>query len=216
MAERVKRRYHSPLREEQRRQTRHRILDAAMELLLERGYPATTIEAVAAAAGVAPDTVYATFTTKRALLKELMDVTIAGDDLKIPVSDREDARAVQRETDQRRQLAGFVAGVTERMERARPLDDIMRSAAAVDTEVAALREDLQLRQFRGGMRAFVSHLRANGPLRPGLSSDDAATIVWTLAGPEVHRLLRVDSGWSKRRYVRWLEETLVRTLLPDS
>lgn len=215
MADAVKRRYHSPLREEQRRRTRRRILDAASQLFLERGYPATTIEAIASGAGVAPDTVYATFTTKRGLLKELMDVAIAGDDEDVAIGEREDVRALHRERDPRRQIAGFVAGMTERLERARPLDDIMRSAAAVDPEVAALRDDLQERQRRGGMRSFVSMLSAGAPMRAGLDRDDATTMVWTLTSPEVHHLLRVDSGWTKERYGRWLEDTLVRTLLRD-
>ncbi|MGH7685572.1 MAG: helix-turn-helix domain-containing protein [Candidatus Dormibacteria bacterium] len=214
MAEPVKRRYNSPLREQQRRQTRLRILDAASRLFLEHGYPATTMEAVAADAGVATDTVYAAFSTKRALLKEVMDVTVAGDDRDLKVYEREDAQAMRRDTDQRHQIVGFAAGVTSRMERVRPLDDVMRSAAAVDAEVAALRRDVQLRQRREGMQMFVSSLTANGPLRDGLQVDDAISITWTLTSPEVHRLLRVDSGWTIERYVRWLTATLTDSLLP--
>lgn len=213
MAGPVKRRYRSPLREQQRRETRRRIRDAAAALFLERGYPATTMEAVAAAAGVAADTVYAVFSSKRALLKEVMDVTIAGDDRALAIAEREEALAAQREPDHRRQLAIFAAGFTDRMERARPLDDVMRGAAAVDAEVAALREDMQQRQRRQGMRMFIATLTASGPLREGLTEDDATTLLWTLASPEVHRLLRVDSGWTRERYRDWLQDTLVRTLL---
>ena len=215
MAEPVKRHYNSPLRERQRLETRRRIRDAAMDLFLERGYPGTTIEAIASAAGVAPDTVYATFSTKRAGLKELMDVAIAGDDSDVPVAAREGARAVGRETDQRRQIATFAASTTSRLERSRPLDDIMRSAAAVDAEVAGVRDDLQLRQRRAGTRALVSMLAKNGPLREGLGDEDAASVVWALASPEVYRMLRVDSGWTVEQYVRWLTATLTDALLPD-
>src|SRR5205807_9769412 len=65
------------------------------------------------------------------------------------------------------------------------------------------------------MRRFVSWLAAKGPFRPGIGEEEAAAIVWTLAGPEVNRLLRTARGWSRERYVAWLADTLVRPLLPD-
>ena len=54
-----KRSYDSALRKQQASQTRMRILDAAQRLFAEKGYPASTVEAIAGAAGVAVDTVYA-------------------------------------------------------------------------------------------------------------------------------------------------------------
>jgi hypothetical protein len=63
------------------------------------------------------------------------------------------------------------------------------------------------------MRQFASWLAAKGPLRGGISNDEAAAIVWTLAAPEVNGLLREARGWSQERYVAWLEDTLARTLL---
>src|SRR5205807_756419 len=72
----------------------------------------------------------------------------------------------------------------------------------------------RMHRFRyDNMRQFVSWLAAKGPLRAGISEEDAAAIVWTLAGPEVHGLLRRDRGWSQDRYVSWLSDTLARTLL---
>lgn len=215
MVERVKRQYHSPLRTEQARQTRLRILETARRLFLEQGYPVTSIEAIAGAAGVAPDTVYSVFGSKRNLLKQLMDLTVGGDDSDVKVLERAEPQTVRRERDQHRQVAMFAAGVTLRIEAVRPLDDILRSAAAVDPEVAALRDDLQLRQRRSAMSAFAGWLSSNGPLRDGVDVDDAGAILWTLTSPDVHRLLRDGCGWSRQRFQRWLEDTLVRTLLPD-
>ena len=82
----------------------------------------------------------------------------------------------------------------------------------MDAEVAALRARTQESRYQG-LRQFVSWLAANGPLRGGLSVEDAAAIVWTLAGPDAHRLLRAERGWTAERYAAWLEETLARTLL---
>src|SRR5262249_48744247 len=67
----VKRPYHSPLRRAQAEETRNRILDAALRLFSGQGYAATTIAAIAAEAGVVPETVYATFRTKRGIIDGL-------------------------------------------------------------------------------------------------------------------------------------------------
>jgi hypothetical protein len=63
------------------------------------------------------------------------------------------------------------------------------------------------------LRRFVSWVAANGRLREGLSEEDAAAIVWTLASPEVHRLLRAERGWTAERYAAWLGQSLAEMLL---
>jgi AcrR family transcriptional regulator len=206
--------YHSPLRESQARETRRRVIDSARELFLEQGYPATTIAAVARRAGVSADTIYSTFGSKGALLKGVLDVVIGGDDAPSPLLDRADPQAMRAEPDQRRQLAMFAAGITQQLERIRPMDDILRSAAAVDAVAADLRADLQLRQRREAMTAIVAWIAAHGPLQEGLSQQDAAAVVWTLTSPEVHQMLRDTWDWPPERYEQWLRETLTATLLP--
>src|SRR5687767_14645859 len=59
-------------RQEQARATRARICDAAAELFAERGYSATTMEAVAKRAGVAVQTVYFAFRTKGLLFLDVV------------------------------------------------------------------------------------------------------------------------------------------------
>jgi AcrR family transcriptional regulator len=185
-------------------------------LFLEQGFPATTMAAVARRAGVSPDTVYSAFGAKGDLLKEVLDVVIGGDDEDVPLLEREGPQAVRAEPDPRRQLAMFAAGITEQLERVRPMDDILRSAAAVDAAAAALRADLQLRQRREAMRAVAGWIATRGPLRAGLSEDDAAAAIWTLTSPEVHLMLRDSWGWPRERYEQWLRDTLTASLLPPS
>jgi AcrR family transcriptional regulator len=208
-----KRSYDSALRKQQARQTRMKILDAAQRLFAQRGYATSTVEAIASGAGVAVDTVYAIFGSKREVLKSLLDVRVGGDDAPIEVLDRPGPQAVRAERNQVRQLSEFARDVTGIIERVRPVDDIIRGAAAVDADVAALRARVQESRFQS-MRKFVSWVAANGPLRGGLTQQDAAAIVWTLTSPEVHGLLRVARGWSKERYSTWLRESLTRILLP--
>jgi AcrR family transcriptional regulator len=208
-----KRTYDSSLRKQQARQTRMKILDAAQRLFAQRGYATSTVEAIASGAGVAVDTVYAIFGSKREVLKSLLDVRVGGDDAPIEVLDRPGPQAVRAERNQVRQLSEFARDVTGIIERVRQVDDIIRGAAAVDADVAALRARVQESRFQS-MRKFVSWVAANGPLRGGLTQEDAAAIVWTLTSPEVHGLLRVARGWSKERYSTWLRESLTRILLP--
>src|SRR6185437_2594599 len=130
MAVKPTRAYRSPLREQQAQATRRRIIDSALALFLEQGYPATTIAAVARRAKVSADTVYATFGSKIVLLREVLDTVIGGDDEQVALLDRVGPQAVRAEPDQRRQLTMFTTGITDQLERVRPVDDILRSAAA--------------------------------------------------------------------------------------
>ncbi len=187
-------------------ETRRRVIEAATSSFLEKGYAATTLGLIAGAADVSVDTVYKTFGSKIALLKEVLDVVIGGDDDPVPMLDRPGPQAVRTETDQRVQVRMLARGVTGQLERIRPLDDILRSAAAVDPEAAALREDIQVRQRGTAMRAQVGWIAANGPLRDGLTVTRAGQVVWTLTSPEVHLMLRDTSGWSRRAYQAWLEQ----------
>jgi AcrR family transcriptional regulator len=207
-----RRRYNSTLRRQQAAQTRARILEAAQRLFTEHGYASTTIEAIASEAGVATDTVYATFHSKAGLLHALIDVRAGGDEEPVALIDRPEPQAARVEKDQRRQVEAVAAGVAEILERARPVDDIMRNASTVDPDIAAVRAEIH-RGRHENMRKFVSWVAANGPLREGLAQDEAADLLWTLAGPEVNRLLRVDRGWSLDRYQAWLGQEVARTLL---
>jgi AcrR family transcriptional regulator len=205
--------YRSRLRAEQAAQTRLRILEASGDLFAERGYGATTIDAVAARAGVAVDTVYATFGTKKGMLSALIDLRVTGSGEGSDVLAGEGPRALRKVSNQRQMLAGFAADIVPRIERVRPIDDVMQSAAAIDSEIAELRARMQENRF-SKLRTFIEWLAANGALRLDIDVDEAATIAWTLTSPEVNRLLRDVRGWSSSRYQEWLSATLVRVLLP--
>jgi AcrR family transcriptional regulator len=209
-----KRAYDSTGRQEAARARRRRILRTAQELFVAQGYAGTTLAQVARGAAVSEDLLFRSFRTKRGLLKEVMDVAIGGDDEDLPLLQRADPQAMRATTDQHEQLRMFAAGITGQMERLRPLNDMMRSAAAVEPEIAALRDDLNLRQRRTAMDTVAGWVAANGPLRDGLTVEEAGAVLWTLAGPDVHRALRVDCGWAPERYNDWLRDVLVASLLP--
>lgn len=204
--------YSSPRRAAQARETRRAVLRAATALFREHGYPRTSIAAVAEAADVSPDTIYKVFGTKAALLKEVMDVAIGGDDEEIKLLDRAGPQQIMAETDQRRGLDLFAADISAQVERVRPVDDMLVSASHVDPAARRLRDDLHHRQRREAMGAVLDWIARNGPLAS--DRDEGAATLWVLTSPEVNRLLRDGWGWDEERYAAWLRTMLERSLLP--
>lgn len=197
------------------RLARAAVVEAARALFLERGYAATTIEAISGQSDVPPATVYRLFTSKLGILKALLDVSITGDDEAVPLHERSHVRALLADPDPRRQLSGF-AGITRGiMSRAEPLHRILMSAAASDPDAAALLAD-QGRQRQRGQAQIARSLARSGALRPPLRERDAADIVHALMSPEVYRLLVGDRGWTADRYQHWLASSLIGQLLPPA
>jgi AcrR family transcriptional regulator len=207
------RRYRSPLREERARANREAILREAHRMFLADGYARTPVAAIAAAAGVSEDLVYKLFGSKRGLVVEVLNYAVTGVDDSPPVLQQTSPQQVRAEKDQRRQLAMFAEDIAGRTSRGRPVDDVIRSAGEVDPELAAKRAEMH-RTRLANLRVFVGWLRANGPLRDGLDEDEAAATVWTVTGPDVHRLLVDDLGWDHERYRAWVHATLAAALLP--
>ncbi len=184
-------------------------------MFLERGYGATTIEAISEAADVPLATVYRLFSSKLGILKSLLDVSIVGDDENAPMADRPQIQMLLAELDPREQLAGFVAIIVQMNARIAPLYRILVSAAGTDTDAAALLEALTTQRQRG-QRLIARSLARAGALRTELRERDAADIIHALLSPELYRLLVLDRSWGPARYEPWLAATLIDQLLPAS
>ena len=210
---RSRRTYDSTRRQAQAEDTRREIVEAARRLFTEQGYGKTTMAAIAREAGVAAETVYASFGNKRAILARVVGVLVVGDHERVPLGDRPGVLAIIQEHDQRRQIQMFAHQMREIHERVGPVWRIMRAAEQEDPEIATLVQE-GLKGRLGGMSQFVVGLHSNGPLREGLTLSAAGETLWSIGSPEVHRLLTVDRGWSAEKYETWLTDTLVRLLLP--
>ena len=99
------RRYDSTRRKQQARQTRREITEAARKLFTERGYAGATMGAIADEAGVAVETIYATFGSKSSILSHLIDVSVVGDDEPVPLLERPEILETEQELDQRRRFS---------------------------------------------------------------------------------------------------------------
>jgi AcrR family transcriptional regulator len=194
------------------RLARAAVVEAARTLFLERGYGSTTIEAISDLADVPAATVYRLFSSKRGILKALLDVSIVGDDEAVPFADRPQVRALLADPDPRTQLAGFVAITAQVNSRIAPLYRILASAAGSDPDAAALLDELT-RQRQEGQRLIARSFARAGALRPQLRERDAADVIHALMSPEVYRLLILDRSWKPERYERWLTATLTDQLL---
>ena len=213
MPEYVKRRvYDSPRRREQARATRGTVLEAARALFMERGYVATTIDAIAARASISPETVYATFGSKRALLSELVDVSIAGGDDAAPIFEQPWVQAMRDEPDPRRRLRILAGNGRSILERRAAVDEVVHGAAAADPEIAALWERGRAQRFAGQL-ALLRIVVGAADLRTNLDLETAADILFAVGSPEIYQLLVVDRGWSGAQFEHWYGDALERLLL---
>jgi AcrR family transcriptional regulator len=210
---RPKRAYNSSRRQEQSRQTRQQIADAARRMFAERGYARATIEAIAGEAGVAAETIYALFGSKSKILWHLMNISVGGDEESVRVIERPDPQAVLRETDQHKQLQMFAHSITGILERAAPVMEIMRGAAEIEPEIADLYQRNNAERWQN-MTMVAQSVAAHGPLRDGVEIEQAIAAIFTLTSGQVFLMLTGERGWSAEQYAEWLADSLIRLLLP--
>ena len=210
-----KRPYHSKKREEQAAHTYRQIIEAGRKLFLSKGYATTTITEIAAEAGISPETIYATFGSKGAILARLVDISLVGDYRANPDLDVNWSVAIRNQSSQRVRLRMLVHLTRTILEKVSPIHALMRAAAVSDPEIAALRLAQQEQRLTGQIE-FIKILAEVGALRPGLSNEKAGEIYWILSSPEVHTILTIEHGWTNDQYEAWLFQSLEGQLLSSN
>ena len=205
--------YRSPRRAEQARRTRRRILDAAHREFLASGYAGTTMRAVASAAGVSLPTVELAFGTKPALLEEVIDVAIAGDDEPIAVLDRPWAAGAAATADVGTFLGAVAEVLTAAQRRSARLVIVADEAASADPGLRSLAAQ-RLDQRSRTAEWIADGMIARSPLRPGMDRGAAVDTVWLLMEPVLFCRLTDDRGWSDERYRDWFVDSARQLLLP--
>jgi AcrR family transcriptional regulator len=206
----TRRRYDSSGRQERARQTRDQITDTAADLFLSRGYAATTVAAIAAAAHVSVETIYKGFGGKPGLVRAIIERGLAGEG-PVPAERRSD-QIRDTEPDPRKILAAWGAFTAELAPRVGPVLQLARDAAS-DPEVAAVLDQLAAARHQR-MTVNAAGLAAAGHLRPGLTVDQAADIMWAYCSPELYELLVIRRGWSAAQYGQFITQGLTAALLP--
>ena len=207
-----RRRYDATQRRAQSRAARRIVLATAGQLFAERGYQRTSMKDIAAGAGVSVETVYGYFGTKAGLLKELLDVTVAGDDAPVPVPERAGIQAVRDAPDGRAKLARYAEFLAAVQERLTPLLAVIKVAADAEESAAQLWAGLGAQRL-AGMTMLAEHLAGAGVLAPGRSVEEARDELWALGAVEVYDLLVGQRGWSPERYRDWLVDVWAGRLL---
>jgi AcrR family transcriptional regulator len=208
-----RRRYWSPVRQESARRTRRAVVQAAHELFTARGYAATSLAGIAAAAGVARPTAFAAFGSKPALLRQVLDEAFAGDDEPVPVAQRPwfrpvwDAATPAAVLDAYARVCALING------RAARIVEVVRRAADESPELGGLWDTLQ-RNRRAGASMVVRHASSRGSLAAGLDTGRATDILWIFNDPALYDTLVSGCGWPESDYTAWLSSQIRHALLP--
>jgi AcrR family transcriptional regulator len=206
------RRYRSAVREESARRTRRAVVAAAAEMFVARGYAGTSLADVAVAAGVARPTVFAAFGSKPALLRQVLDEALAGDDEPVPVAQRPWFRPVFEADSQAGVLDAYACVCTLLGSRAASIFETVRRAADTAPEAAEVWQTL-LRNRRAGARMVVERVRTLGPLRQGSDVERAVDVLWIFNDLALYDALVLHCGWTEESFRGWLSERMRDALL---
>src|SRR4051795_235689 len=163
----VKRPYDASGRRARAEARRREVVQAARELFERDGFRLTTITAVAARAGVSPESIYKGFGSKAALAKAVFDIVIAGDDEPVPVAERPAMQVMRDVPDVRRKIAMFVEGLAQRQARSAKVQILIRDGRHVDDSLAPVWAKLN-DEGLVGMTMLGRHLLDTGQLRDGI------------------------------------------------
>jgi AcrR family transcriptional regulator len=210
MAQPVKRSYDTSRRRALSAQTRQRIIDAARERILEVGYRATTIAAIAAKAGVSVDTVYELVGRKPVLLREIIEQMRGPDHA--GVDDQEFVKAIREEPDAATKLVIYAGAVTRIQQRMAPIFLALNDAASTESEARVVWNQIN-QQRADNLRELAREVRDAGGLRAGLSIEEAADIIWATSSSAVYALLTLQRGWSTEAFEAWLVDSWRRLLI---
>ena len=198
--------------EEERRATKRRVVEAARELFVTRGYVATTVADIAKEAGVAIQSVYNAGKSKAALMHLVVDLAVAGDDEEVLLADRPAYAAVAEMPSAERQVEAFADLIADTMQRLAPVWVAYREAAAVDPTGAANLEAAHRRRNE----TFAALVGMVDPDRLRLPVQEATDTAWAIGSIDVYLLLLSIRGWSHDQYAEWLRRSLVHQLVAPS
>jgi Transcriptional regulator len=197
-------------RSAQARATRDLIVDTASALFHAHGYPATSLTAIAAGAGVVVQTIYNAVGNKAAVLNAVLDRTVSGPNAPMAVPDfmRERMTAAGDSASAVAVLADWLAEVNPRAEK---VFELIRQAAAVDPEIAELERRRSLQRLEN-YREAAATIRRRGALGHAASDERTAATIFAIGHPEVFRSLTGGAGWSVADYRAWLGASLTAAL----
>jgi AcrR family transcriptional regulator len=183
-----------------------RIVRAAHELFARNGYQATTLTAVADAAGVAHRTVYVRFGTKAALLKRVIDVALVGDLAPIDVVSREWYRTATTAPTLEARIAALAKGSARLVGSAADVIVVAREAEPTEPLLATAARAGRA-ATRDAIRTFWRRAHDDGLLPAECDLTWLADTTSVLAHAETYLLMRETLQMTPQQYQAWLATT---------
>ncbi len=205
-----KRPYDASRRQEQARRNREAIIDAAERGFLRDGYAATTVAAIAAEAGVSDHTIYKSFGGKPGLIRAIRARALEGRG-PVPAEQRSDQLQTEH-ADPRQIIDGWGTLTAEVAPLVAPILLLIRDAATTDPVVGDLLAELDADRLRR-MTDNARRLHDAGHLRPGVTLDHAADVLWTYSAPELYELLVLRRGWPLPQFSDFIAQAMIEALL---
>jgi AcrR family transcriptional regulator len=210
LSETVKRTYDSSRRKEQARQTRRAILQAAHDLFVQKGYGLTTITDIAQAAGVSPESIYASFKNKATLLHRVWDVTIGGDDQEVVFHERPEIKAIRTEPDLAERFRMHARMSTATARRMTPFRLAVQAASGSEPSAVEMLAEMD-RQRLAGMGVMAAEAAATGRL--AVSEEECRDIIWAMTDGTLWHQFVNGRGWTDDRFADWLGRVWVDALV---
>ena len=197
---------------ERGRATRARVVSAATELFVVRGYLDTTMAAIADAAGLSVQGLYVAFGSKVGILSAAQGVAVVGDDDDVPLLARPWVAKVRKESDGPRALRIIIDNGTAVVQRVSPIHGVIEAAAA-DADVADLLASMRHQRFTT-WRELAEELTSKRGYNRRISPDRAADILYMVISSELYRLLVLERGWPERDWRTFAYDTVAFRLFP--
>lgn len=187
------------------RKTRDEILDAAWDLVSEKGAEVSMTE-IAAAAGVSRQAVYLHFGTRGGVLMALVkraDERFRIKELMFGAFEIEDPE---------RRLQQTIDTWIDFVQKIHPVAKDLIRLRETDADASAAWED-RMSDLRNWLVVLVRSLKADGALAPGWTVKEAAEYLWAAFSVQMWGLLVNDCGWRPRRASAVLKSSISRALI---
>lgn len=192
--------------------TRRKIIQAAHQEFIARGFHGATMAGIAARAGVASQTVYFVFHTKPELISAVIDAAVLGEEDPRPPQAQAWWAEMVAEPGTVEALRIFIRGAGGVFARAAAIAEVLRAAALTDDEVRRTHQHHESLR-RDAFGQVLGMLAAKGPLRDGQSFDELTDAFMTVYGDSTYSLLAAERGWSHDQIMGWLCDVLPGMLL---
>jgi len=204
----VKRSYNTGLRKAQAQLTKDRILDAAAKLFVDKGYSSVTVEDIARVAGVAHQTIYASFGTKLAIAQGIIWSSFRTEGIDQLMAQARESGDVEVHVRIGVRMARLLN------ERFAQIVRFMRESG--DPALLAEYHKIEGLRFEQIQAQLTPVLKSTDRLRPNVSRKQVLGSAWAMTGTDLYNQLVSGRGWTPSRYEQWLSDALVTMLLKPS